>query len=181
MPADVANPPNPDTAATAATGGNSCDGPAYGRNNSIDPMSLGLPRHRQMRALRKGGATSPTPPLNEESGIGADDSYSTKFSHESVKFNVHNFVQHHNQTPNSNNNKAGTAGSATTSQRRLETQYKLGPLLGEGGFGQVYSVTHIETGEERAVKVMEKSKSKPKINEDIVREYTVLKDLDHPK
>lgn len=78
-----------------------------------------------------------------------------------MKFSVQNFV----------NQKKGT----------LESTYDMGELIGEGGFGEVYSCYHIETDEERAVKVMVKSTKKESINEEIVKEYNILKELDHPK
>ena len=139
------------------------DGPGLMRNNSIDPSTLGQ-KPRRMRN-RPAAATS----IFNDSGLTAGSvdstcSFASRWSgsnHESIKFSVQTFV----------NQKQGT----------LEASYDMGNLIGEGGFGEVYSCYHIETGEERAVKVMEKSTKKEHINEEIVKEYNILRELDHPK
>ena len=59
-----------------------------------------------------------------------------KWAQNSIKFSAKNFV-------------AQNCGA-------LDETYKVGDLLGEGGFGEVYACTHIESGAERAVKIMEK-------------------------
>ena len=98
----------------------------------------------------------------DDATVGSFASYASRWScAESVKFGVRNFVDQ----------KEGT----------LESYYDIGDLVGEGGFGEVYSCYHIDTGDERAVKVMEKSLKKQSINEEIVKEYQILKELDHPK
>lgn len=136
--------------------------PGLARNNSIDPQSLQKPIVRQTR--------SPKNRTNQDSGyttIGSANSSMSSinsgvgFNHESVKFSAKNFV--------------------TSNVGTLESHYKLGDLIGEGGFGEVYDCKHLETGEIRAVKVMEKSTTKQSINDDIVKEYNILKELDHPK
>ena len=137
--------------------------PGLIRNNSIDPNSLAQ-KPRRMRN-RPAAATS----FLHDSGLTTSSvdsscSFASRWSssnHESIKFSVQTFV----------NQKQGT----------LESSYEMGNLIGEGGFGEVYSCYHIETGEERAVKVMEKSLNKEHINEEIVKEYNILKELDHPK
>lgn len=68
----------------------------------------------------------------------------------------------------------------TLKQEHLLAEYKLGKVLGEGGFGLVYSCKHKETGAERAVKVLQKNPDKPQIQDNIINEFNVLKDLDHP-
>lgn len=68
----------------------------------------------------------------------------------------------------------------TLKQEHLLAEYKLGKVLGEGGFGLVYSCKHKETGAERAVKVLQKDPSRPQIQDNIINEFNVLKDLDHP-
>lgn len=136
--------------------------PGLARNNSIDPQSLQKPIVRRTR--------SPKHRTNQDSGyttIGSANSSMSStssgvgFNHESVKFSAKNFV--------------------TSNVGTLESHYKLGDLIGEGGFGEVYDCEHLETGEIRAVKVMEKSTTKQSINDDIVKEYNILKELDHPK
>lgn len=139
-------------ASTAASSGAL---PGLMRNNSIDPMSLNIPRNGS-----RGGKRLSTKLADSVMTNGSGDSISS-FSHDSVKFSAKNFV---------------TQRTAT-----LESTYRLGKLLGEGGFGEVYACTHKESGDKRAVKVMEKSTKKKSINEDIVKEYNILKELDHPK
>jgi calcium-dependent protein kinase len=56
----------------------------------------------------------------------------------------------------------------------------LGSLLGAGGFGEVYSCEHIETGAERAVKVLVKSLDDPKADEVVIKEFNMLRSLDSP-
>lgn len=50
---------------------------------------------------------------------------------------------------------------------------------GEGAYGNVYACTHIETGAERAVKVIPKSLDQEQ-NDMVIREFNVIKELDHP-
>jgi serine/threonine protein kinase len=79
---------------------------------------------------------------------------------DSIKFSVRNFLSH----------KIGTD---------IESQYVLGKLLGEGGFGEVFQCTQKHTGEERAAKRMEKQRQQD-VNDEIIREFNVLRELDHP-
>jgi serine/threonine protein kinase len=65
-------------------------------------------------------------------------------------------------------------------QEDLLADYELGDVLGEGGFGLVYSCIHRETGAERAVKMLQKDPNRPQIEETIVNEFNILKDMDHP-
>jgi len=80
----------------------------------------------------------------------------------SVKFRAQNFVAQN-----------------TIQEESLETFYTIGAMLGEGGFGEVYSCTHIESGEERAVKVITKQDD-PIDNDAVIAEFDIVKDLDHP-
>jgi Protein kinase domain len=144
--------------ATSATGSL----PGLARNNSIDPSSLSRPARRLRGAKRGQQNNGALHDSNVSTVSSAHDSQSSAGSKwESVKFSAKNFVVQ----------KAGI----------LEDFYDLGDLIGEGGFGEVYACTHLETGEKRAVKVMEKSMTKKSINDNIIREYYILKDLDHPK
>jgi serine/threonine protein kinase len=65
-------------------------------------------------------------------------------------------------------------------QEDLLADYELGDVLGEGGFGLVYSCIHRATGSERAVKMLKKDPRYPHIQDNILNEFNVLKDLDHP-
>jgi 5'-AMP-activated protein kinase, catalytic alpha subunit len=61
------------------------------------------------------------------------------------------------------------------------TQYILGKTLGEGTFGKVKLGTHILTGEQVAIKILEKSKIKDKSDvERVTREIHILKIMRHP-
>jgi len=62
----------------------------------------------------------------------------------------------------------------------LECSYRLGKFLGEGAYGAVHACTHLDTGAERAVKIMEKSEAKAEMNKEVIDEYLALKELDHP-
>ena len=144
--------------------------PGLARNNSIDPKSLSRIRRvrspKNSKALNDSGHSGVTTTSTENGSINSNsfssvNSAKLQWNHESVKFSAKNFVT----------SNAGT----------LESHYQLGDLIGEGGFGEVYSCQHLETGEIRAVKVMEKSTHKQSINDDIVKEYNILKELDHPK
>lgn len=66
-------------------------------------------------------------------------------------------------------------------QRRDKFQhnYKLGPLIGKGGFGSCFKCTHIGSGVERACKLLHKSDNR-KDNKSVVHEFKLLSQLDHP-
>jgi len=65
----------------------------------------------------------------------------------------------------------------TALQSRLLDHYKLGGVLGEGSFGVVWSCDHIITGEEHAVKMVDKVETP---FADIMREAELIRTLDHP-
>ena len=59
--------------------------------------------------------------------------------------------------------------------------YKIGKKLGNGSYGEVRAVTHIETQIERAVKIFRKSLyTNKKLEEQLLSEIEILKSLDHP-
>ena len=86
--------------------------------------------------------------------------------------------------------KSSTTTSAFTfSVRNFVTQremtiselYDIGDKLGAGGFGEVFSCVHKKTGIERAVKKIARSSvGDGADNETVVREFNILKELDHP-
>lgn len=66
----------------------------------------------------------------------------------------------------------------TQRRGKLTDCYDLGEKLGSGGYGQVFSCVHKETKIERAVKMLKRCH----FNDDdvVMREFNILKDLDHP-
>ena len=62
----------------------------------------------------------------------------------------------------------------------LESCYKLGKFLGEGAYGSVNSCIHLDTGAERAVKIMVKTDENKEITQEVIDEFHMLKELDHP-
>lgn len=65
----------------------------------------------------------------------------------------------------------------------IDDLYEMGGKLGSGGYGEVYSCVHKETGIERAVKILEKSKCSnhhQANDDDVTNEFNILKELDHP-
>jgi calcium-dependent protein kinase len=63
---------------------------------------------------------------------------------------------------------------------RFEEKYVLGRKLGEGGFGIAYRCTHLETKDERAVKIMPKRNISQQQAVSLNEEYKFMTDLDHP-
>ncbi len=61
-----------------------------------------------------------------------------------------------------------------------EDEYEQGRRLGEGGYGVVYSVTHIPTGEQFALKRIPFRQSDEGIPQSVLREVATLKSLEHP-
>ena len=87
----------------------------------------------------------------------------SRWGQQSVKFRANNFV--------------------ASQDASLEAHYHVGNLLGEGGFGEVYQCTHIQSGEERAVKVIAKHEDHDSMDEEnakLIAEFDIVKDLDHP-
>lgn len=62
--------------------------------------------------------------------------------------------------------------------QKLEDEYEVGDLLGEGGYGEVYSCRHRLTGAARAVKVVIKENGS--YDHAVRNEHIILKKLDHP-
>ena len=125
-----------------------------------------------------------------------DSSASCMFLDHSNGYNNHN----NNNNPHSNSNNHLLEVGSTTSSRwgqqsvkfrannfvasqnaSLDAHYHVGELLGEGGFGEVYQCTHIQSGEDqRAVKVIAKHESSAEENVKLIAEFDIVKDLDHP-
>lgn len=59
---------------------------------------------------------------------------------------------------------------------RFQDHYTLGKLLGKGGFGRVFSCTHKTSRQERACKMIAKSKN----TKAVLQEFKLLSELDHP-
>lgn len=62
----------------------------------------------------------------------------------------------------------------------ISDKYHVGEKIGAGGYGEVFSCRHKDSGIERAVKVLEKSKYCDEANENVENEFEILKELDHP-
>lgn len=60
----------------------------------------------------------------------------------------------------------------------IKSYYNFYEKLGEGAYGIVYKATEIDTGEQRAIKKLEKSRIKNKKR--FLNELTALRTLDHP-
>jgi len=130
--------------------------------------------------------------INDTNHSNDNDSFTSdasRWNNESVKFSAKNFVRSNRfseTTANTSTKSTPSSSSSSSSSSLLESHYRLNKLIGEGGFGEVYSCQHLATKENRAVKVMEKSfgsstKHEQSINESIMREYNILRELDHPK
>ena len=63
---------------------------------------------------------------------------------------------------------------------KVSKYYQVKKALGSGGYGEVFLASHIGSGTERAIKVIDKSKWNTKENDAVVNEFNILKDLDHP-
>lgn len=64
---------------------------------------------------------------------------------------------------------------------QLRDNYEVKELIGEGAYGSVRKVTHRLTGENRAIKIISKKTIKnDEDRENILREISVLKNIDHP-
>ena len=63
---------------------------------------------------------------------------------------------------------------------KISKVYQVTSALGEGGYGEVFLAKHLDSGTERAIKVIEKAKTNSKENDMILNEFNIVKDLDHP-
>ena len=80
--------------------------------------------------------------------------------------------------------KISNASSAANFVRKrlgkITDFYRVGAEIGSGAFGTVRRVVHIETGEKRAVKVINKSNMDEEEINTLMNEINVLRNLDHP-
>lgn len=65
------------------------------------------------------------------------------------------------------------------SSKALLNTYTLGKKLGSGSYGSVFIGTHKVTAQKRAIKQMKKSLLRS-LQEDVLYEFNILKELDHP-
>jgi len=79
------------------------------------------------------------------------------------------------------NGSGGGGGRESKKPALLLGRYEVGKLLGQGNFAKVYHARNVRTGEEVAIKVMEKEKIfKSGMMEHIKREIAVLRRVRHP-
>jgi calcium-dependent protein kinase len=85
----------------------------------------------------------------------------SKWDNYTVKFRARNFVAQRQAT--------------------FETTYQWGEILGRGGYGEVFRCWHLESGQERAVKVIYKDpQHTPMDSTKVMKEFQILKECDHP-
>jgi calcium-dependent protein kinase len=65
-------------------------------------------------------------------------------------------------------------------KEKVSKYYKVKKAMGSGGYGEVFLADHTESGTERAIKVIDKSKWNSTENDAVVNEFNIVKDLDHP-
>ena len=61
----------------------------------------------------------------------------------------------------------------------VSKHYRRKDLLGSGGYGEVFLCKHKGSGSERAVKVIHKGQWKEEEEKQVVKEFDIVKDLDH--
>jgi serine/threonine protein kinase len=71
------------------------------------------------------------------------------------------------------------AAADRASTRDLSLYYNLGRMIGEGAFAKVYIGSDITTGEQFAIKVIQKAKNDPKEMEFILREMSIMMRVCH--
>uniref|UniRef100_A0A0E0JFE1 non-specific serine/threonine protein kinase n=1 Tax=Oryza punctata TaxID=4537 RepID=A0A0E0JFE1_ORYPU len=77
--------------------------------------------------------------------------------------------------------KGGSGGGKEAKKPLLLGRFEVGKLLGQGNFAKVYHARNVATGEEVAIKVMEKEKIfKSGLTAHIKREIAVLRRVRHP-
>ena len=75
---------------------------------------------------------------------------------------------------------AGQFVSRRTQNEKISKYYSIKSALGSGGYGEVFLAKHKQSGAERAIKVIEKSKWSSDENDAVLNEFNIVKDLDHP-
>jgi calcium-dependent protein kinase len=65
-------------------------------------------------------------------------------------------------------------------KEKVSKYYQVKTALGSGGYGEVFLAKHKDSGTERAIKVIDKSKWNSHENDAVVNEFNIVKDLDHP-
>ena len=65
--------------------------------------------------------------------------------------------------------------------KKIDDNYFISKIIGEGGYGSVIKVVHKNTGQVRAMKIISKDNLRPGYTElEIFREINILKKLEHP-
>lgn len=70
---------------------------------------------------------------------------------------------------------------ASNSETLNKNDFKLEANLGEGSFGKVYKVLHVPSGDQYAIKVMDKERIKhPNMVKQVRNEIGIMQVVDHP-
>lgn len=65
-------------------------------------------------------------------------------------------------------------------KKTLADIYRMGSALGKGAFAEVKKCEHKATRQDRAVKIYRKEENRPELRTNIMREFNILRTLDHP-
>lgn len=63
---------------------------------------------------------------------------------------------------------------------RIKAKYKVYQRIGQGSYGEVKRIIHKNTGEVRAMKIIEKKLVSDEYVKSLLNEIEILKQLDHP-
>jgi hypothetical protein len=87
-----------------------------------------------------------------------------------------NYVPHQQQQPS-----GPTSSSSPRPFRRIEEDYEIRDVIGDGTAGQVRRAIHRQTGEARAVKIISLRRNRMQVDStQMEQEATILRSLDHP-
>mmetsp|Transcript_16178 Transcript_16178/g.24382 ORF Transcript_16178/g.24382 Transcript_16178/m.24382 type:complete len:353 (+) Transcript_16178:89-1147(+) len=84
------------------------------------------------------------------------------------------------QSNTANDNNSSPSDINTSEKRELKKLYKMGDVLGEGAFSVVKKATHRKTGNEVAVKCIDRNGLPDEDEAALRQEVDILRSLDHP-